>query len=106
MSTTIYLPYVDPRYEQEDVHFTEPATGNGLRIERFARQRCFVYRPDVNSISGYPRLIIGVPDDFPHLAKHAQNWSFSTVKQLAEAERLLIKRGVDVKAGRALFEDL
>lgn len=29
----------------------------------------------------------------------------STIKQLADAERLLIKRGVDVKAGRALFED-
>ncbi|KAH7039773.1 uncharacterized protein B0I36DRAFT_357165 [Microdochium trichocladiopsis] len=122
INTTVHLPYLHPLYERTDLHFTD-ASADGLCIERFARQRSFVQPHDEqarlddfhNDFQNYHgNLYITEArfaptddvNDFPYLARFAEFWRFSTIKELADAERLLIRQGVDVHAGNAVFEHL
>lgn len=108
LCTTVHLPYIDPKWEREDFHFTELAAIEGLHTQRFARQRSFVASrlPDGAGCPMVAGPAIGVISDFPCLAKHAEFWRFSTIEELADAERRLSRQCVDVQAGHAHFEHL
>ncbi|KAJ1329901.1 hypothetical protein MN608_06637 [Microdochium nivale] len=99
---TVHLPWLHPLHENPRLHFSGPKNTESICVKRFIRQRRFA-RASPGGRDDYPRF--DEVEDFPYLASHSEWWRFPTYKDLIEAERVLWRQGVDVKAGKELFDE-